>query len=75
MKDSIAKPDKIAHLGEYLIRQFGENRFSAKQLSEHLSVSQRTANRLLKEAQENGWVEKTGKGPSTRFQVKSKKAA
>ncbi|MCB0365681.1 MAG: hypothetical protein H6624_18655 [Bdellovibrionaceae bacterium] len=75
LKDSIAKPDKVEHLGEYLLRHFGEGRFSAKQLSENLSVSQRTANRLLKEAQEQGWVEKTGKGPSTRFRVQKKEAS
>ena len=72
---SIAKPDKIEHLGAYLHRRFADRAFSAKELSEELVVSQRTVNRLLKEAQAEGWVEKSGKGPATRFHVKKRQAS
>lgn len=45
--------------------------FSARQLSEALGVSLRSANRILKEAKAKGRVEQVGSGPKTSYKLVS----
>lgn len=73
--NSIARPEKVDHLVEYLQQNFFDKAFSARELATTLAVSPRTVNRLLKEAAAKGLVEQSGKGPSTRFRVNKAKAA
>jgi hypothetical protein len=73
---STVRPNKIEHLVFYLqrVKQAGVS-FSAKDLAAELQISQRTVNRLLKEACEAEFVEQIGKGRSTLFKLKNKELA
>jgi Mn-dependent DtxR family transcriptional regulator len=70
---STVRPNKIEHLVFYLqrVKNAGVS-FSAKDLAAELQISQRTVNRLLKEACEAEYVEQIGKGRSTLFKLKNK---
>lgn len=70
---STVRPNKIEHLVLYLqrVKPTGVS-FSAKDLVAELQISQRTVNRLLREACEAEYVEQIGKGRSTLYKLKNK---
>lgn len=58
-----------------LEHEFGARFFTAGELCHLLKCSKRSANRVLKDLQEQSQIERIGKGPATQFRIKNKIAA